>query len=239
MSETYKQAPRLIHRGNKFQNQGRFFYQLPQSLMSNIFYELSGKHGNQIKLMCVLIGTAGDGSFRVSQRWIMEQTGMDEIGYKRARKALADRGWITLENGCIYVNFDAIWNRQHEAFPDAEASDSDETPSGGDAWASGIPTDMSAPASDTGWGDEMPGPDNTPGRMKSNRDASCGTGDASEPIRGATITPIIYNNIEEYRGYNTKSLPPRAAVGWHEEGVSGREPERQKKMLSYDFLNDE
>ena len=253
MSETYKQAPRLIHRGNKFQNQGRFFYQLPQSLMSNIFYELSGKHGNQIKLMCVLIGTAGDGSFRVSQRWIMEQTGMDESGYKRARKALADRGWITLDNGCIYVNFDAIWERQHDAFLDAEASESDEIPSGGDAMASGldeapsgddagasdIPTGMSAPASDTGWGDEMPGPDNTPGRMKSNRDASCGTGDASEPIRGATITPIIYNNIEEYRGYNTKSLPPRAAVGWHEEGVSGREPERQKKMLSYDFLNDE
>ena len=253
MSETYKQAPRLIHRGNKFQNQGRFFYQLPQSLMSNIFYELSGKHGNQIKLMCVLIGTAGDGSFRVSQRWIMEQTGMDESGYKRARKALADRGWITLDNGCIYVNFDAIWERQHDAFPDAEESESDETPSGGDAVASGlddassgddagasdIPSGMSAPASDMGWGDEMPGPDNTPGRMKSNRDASCETGDASDPSRGAVTAPIIYNNIKEYRGYNTKSLPPRAAVGWHEEGLSGREPERQKKMLSYDFLNDE
>ena len=239
MSDTYKQAPRMIHRGNKFQNQGRFFYQLPQSLMSNIFYELSGKHGNQIKLMCVLIGTAGDGSFRVSQRWIMEQTGMDESGYKRARKALADRGWITLDNGCIYVNFDAIWERQHDAFPDAEASDQDEAPSVDDARASDIPTGMNALASDTGWGDEMPGPDNTPGRMKSNRDASCGTGDASDPSRGAVTTPIIYNNIEEYRGYNTKSLPPRAAVGWHEEGVSGREPERQKKMLSYDFLNDE
>jgi len=253
MSETYKQAPRLIHRGNKFQNQGRFFYQLPQSLMSNIFYELSGKHGNQIKLMCVLIGTAGDGSFRVSQRWIMEQTGMDESGYKRARKALADRGWITLDNGCIYVNFDAIWERQHDAFPDAEASESDEIPSGGDALASGldeapsvddagasdIPSGMNAPASDAGWGDEMPGPDNTPGRMKSNRDASCGTGYASDPSRGAVTTPIIYNNKEEYRGYNTKSLPPHAAVGWHEDGISGREPERQKKMLSYDFLDDE
>jgi len=253
MSETYKQAPRLIHRGKKFQNQGRFFYQLPQSLMSNIFYELSGKHGNQIKLMCVLIGTAGDGSFRVSQRWIMEQTGMDESGYKRARKALADRGWITLDNGCIYVNFDAIWERQHDAFPDAEASESDETPSGGDeeasglddapsgddARASGIPTDMSAPASDTGWGDEMPGPDNTPGRMKSNRDASCGTGDASDPSRGATITPIIYNNIEEHKGNNTKSLPPHAAVGWREEVMSGREPGPRKNYLSYDFLYDE
>ena len=137
MSETYKQAPRLIHRGNKFQNQGRFFYQLPQSLMCNIFYELNGKHGNQIKLMCVLIGTAGDGSFRVSQRWIMEQTGMDESGYTRARTALIKRGWLTLQDGILYVNFDAIRSGTH----DAQASESDDASS-----------DVKAPSSDDGWG---------------------------------------------------------------------------------------
>ncbi|MBQ8506941.1 MAG: hypothetical protein IJ466_05890 [Clostridia bacterium] len=242
MSETYKQAPRLIHRGSKFRNQSPNFYQLPQNLMSTIFYELNGKCGNQIKLMCVLIGTAGNGSFRVSQRWMMEQTGMDESGYKRARKALIDRKWISLENGCLYVNFDEIWNQRYQAPPDAiasgfdgEASDPDETPSGGDAWASGIPTGMKAPASDMGWSDETPGPDNTPGCIRSTRDASCGTGDASDPSRGAMTTPIINNNIEEHKGYNTKVLPPHAAVGRHE----GREPERRKKMLSYDFLDDE
>ena len=88
-------------------------------------------------------------------------------------------------------------------------------------------------------GDEMPGHEDTPCSMKSDIDASCGNGDASEPSRGATITPIIYNNIEEHKGYNTKVLPPPAAVGRHEDGISGREPERQKKMLSYDFLDDE
>lgn len=85
----------------------------------------------------------------------------------------------------------------------------------------------------------MPRHEGTPHSVKSDIDASCRNGDASDASRGATRTPIIYNNIEEYRGYNTKFLPPRAAVGWHEEGVSGREPERQKKMLSYDFLDDE
>ena len=85
----------------------------------------------------------------------------------------------------------------------------------------------------------MPGHKRTASSMKSAIDASCGNGDASDPSRGATITPIIYNNIEEHKGYNTKSLPPHAAVGRHEEGVSGREPERRKKMLTYDFLNDE
>ena len=75
--------------------------------------------------------------------------------------------------------------------------------------------------------------------MKSDIDTSCRNGDASDPSRGAVTTPIIYNNIEGYRGYNTKFLPPHAAVGRHEEGTSGKEPERQKKMLSYDFLDDE
>lgn len=85
----------------------------------------------------------------------------------------------------------------------------------------------------------MSRPEHIPHSVKSAIDTSCRNGDASDPSRGATITPIIYNNIEEHKGNNTKSLPPRAAVGWHEEGLSGREPERQKKMLSYDFLNDE
>ena len=64
MSENYKQAPRLIHRGKKFVNPNDRFWQLPQVLMSNIFNELNGKSGNQIKLMCLLIGTAGYGNFR-------------------------------------------------------------------------------------------------------------------------------------------------------------------------------
>ena len=137
MSETYKQAPRLIHRGKKMENTQEYFYQLPQNLMSKIFYELDGKHGNQIKLMCVLIGTAGDGTFRVSRRWMMEQTGMDESGYTRARKALIDRGWLTLKDGILYVNFDAIRNGTH----DVQASELHDAPS-----------DMKAPPSDDGWG---------------------------------------------------------------------------------------
>ena len=88
-------------------------------------------------------------------------------------------------------------------------------------------------------GDEMPGHNHTASSMKPDIDASCRNGDASDPSRGAVTTPIIYNNIEEYRGYNTKFLPPHAAVGRHEEGTSGKGPERQKKMLTYDFLNDE
>lgn len=137
MSEAYKQAPRLIHRGKKMNNTYEYFYQLPQNLMRKIFYELDGKHGNQIKLMCVLIGTAGDGTFRVSRRWMMEQTGMDESGYTRARTALIKRGWLTLQDGILYVNFDAIRSGTH----DAQASESADAP-----------LDVKAPSSDDGWG---------------------------------------------------------------------------------------
>ena len=109
MSENYKQAPRLIHSGKKFVNPNDRFWQLPQVLMSNIFNELNGKSGNQIKLMCLLIGTAGDCNFRVSTKWVLEQTGMDETGYKRARKELIERGWLIHENGTLTVDFDRIW----------------------------------------------------------------------------------------------------------------------------------
>jgi len=108
MTENYKQAPLLVHNGFKQKFGTRNYYELPQELMRTVFNKLSGKHGNQLKLLIVLMGTAGNRGFRVSQKWITDLTGMDESGYKRARKALADMGWITHENGYIAVNFDAI-----------------------------------------------------------------------------------------------------------------------------------
>lgn len=77
--------------------------------MDSVFNQLNGKQGNQIKLMSVLLGTAGDGSFAVSEKWICDRTGMDQSNYSRARKALIDRGWLRLENGKLYVNFIAFY----------------------------------------------------------------------------------------------------------------------------------
>ena len=85
-------------------------------------------------------------------------------------------------------------------------------------------------------GDKMPRHEDTPYSMKSAIDASCRNGDASDPSRGATTTPIIYNNIKEYRGNNTKSLPPHAAVGRRERVVPIKEEGRKKKILPLDFL---
>ena len=101
----FRQAPKLYHSGQKDKKD---FYLLPKNLMDPIFNQLNGKQGNQIKLMAVLLGTAGDGRFAVSEKWICDRTGMDQSNYNRARKALIDRGWLRLENGGRYVDFHAI-----------------------------------------------------------------------------------------------------------------------------------
>lgn len=97
----YKQAPKLYH--NKDQFKDKNFYQLPQELMDYIFQQLDGKCGNQIKLMTVLLGTLGNGSFGVSEKWICDRTGMVQQTYSTARKALVERGWVYVEDGKLYV----------------------------------------------------------------------------------------------------------------------------------------
>ena len=102
----FKQAPKLYHSGKKKQG---IFYQLPQDLIDIVFNTLDGKNGNQIKLMCVLLGTQGNGSFGVSEKWICERTGMVQQTYNKARKALIDRGWLKLEEGKLFVLISAIY----------------------------------------------------------------------------------------------------------------------------------
>lgn len=97
----YKQAPKLYHNKSSFNSKN--YYNLPQELMDCIFQQLDGKCGNQIKLMTVLLGTLGDGSFGVSEKWICDRTGMVQQTYSTARKALVERGWIYVEDGKLYV----------------------------------------------------------------------------------------------------------------------------------------
>lgn len=104
--ENFRQAPKLVHIGKK--TLGKNFYQLPQSLMDSILQQLDGKCGNQIKLMCVLLGTLGDGSFKVSEKWISQRTGMTQQAYNKTRQALIRRGWLSLKDGCLKVNINVI-----------------------------------------------------------------------------------------------------------------------------------
>lgn len=83
-----------------------------QDALDVVFNELSGKNGNELKIMVVLLGTLGDGSFRISEQWLLDRTGMEHSAYIRARKALVARGWLRHEEGqTITVDYDALFQR--------------------------------------------------------------------------------------------------------------------------------
>ena len=104
----YRQAPKLFHNKDKYKSTN--FYQLPQGIMDKVFTQLDGKCGNQIKLMCVLLGTIGDGSFGISEAWVQERTGMIQQTYNKSRQALVEKGWLYVDDGKIFILIDNIMN---------------------------------------------------------------------------------------------------------------------------------
>ena len=108
MPDSNLKAPRIKHCGTKILPGCDDTYALSSSLLKTIFNQLNGKCGNQLKLITLLMGVPGNGQYRLSQKEIMTMTGMDESGYKRARKALIDLGWISYQDGSIHVHFDRI-----------------------------------------------------------------------------------------------------------------------------------
>lgn len=224
MTDNYRQAPMLVHRGSKTRFGNRNYYELPQELMRAVFNRLSGKQGNLLKLITVLMGTAGNYKFKVSQKWITDLTGMDESGYKRARKALAEMGWISHENNHIYVDFDKIWD-------DALAN----TMRG-----LAVTEDTNnAKMAQTKQGSNTAPHDAAPRFVKNTPNASDSTKGSSNPSGGAMKNPIINNNKEEQIINNKESFA---------EGVKGprkiishyRKPnERKVELLDInDYLED-
>ena len=107
----YRKAPKLIHNGSKPEG---LFYQLPQNMVSNIFQKFDGKCGNQIKLLLVMLGTKGDGTFRLSEKWIMQQTGMTKSNYHRTMDILEEKGYVTRGNGKVILNIPLLMEDNHE-----------------------------------------------------------------------------------------------------------------------------
>ena len=85
----FKQAPELKFTGQKPEGQ---YYAIPQSLADIIFNEL-GNSSAQLRIMMVLIGTKE--GFKISEKWILDRTGLLHASYITARKALVKRGWLS------------------------------------------------------------------------------------------------------------------------------------------------
>lgn len=114
-----QQAPVLKFNGEK--DNGNF-YKLPQNLMDIVFNEL-GNSSAQLRIMIVLLGTKPD-AFSISDKWICDRTGLLHPSYINARKALINRGWLTLNKGELIVNINNIYNenRSNTTLPDEENS---------------------------------------------------------------------------------------------------------------------
>ena len=226
MTENYKQAPLLVHNGFKQRFGTRNSYELPQELMRTVFNRLSGKHGNQLKLLIVLMGTSGKHNFRVSQKWITDLTGMDETGYKRARKALHDMGWITHKDGYIAVNFDAIWAAARDDSSSSVMPDEDMTPRASSTQGGSMTARHDAPA----------------GVVRNTAPASDFNEEASNPSGGAMTGRIINNNKEEqiiYKKEEGGQSPGGEKTGPREVIHPIKKNKREPQLLRLeDFLED-
>lgn len=118
--------------------------------------------------MIVLVGTKPD-TFQVSEKWILDRTGLSEDSYKRARKALIDRGWLSLIPGKeLTVHFKNILkNGGNTASPQSKNRD-----------------DVTSPQFQNGG--------NTASPLK-NRGSmiSPQRGSTTSPQRGSMVSPII------------------------------------------------
>ena len=113
-----KLAPTLEHNGVKSRVEKEQYYQIPQALADAVFSVL-GNSSAQLRIMLVLIGTKP--GFNISQKWILQRTGLKERSYIEARKALVARGWLKhLECDSIIVNLDKIYADGEEKKTDAE-----------------------------------------------------------------------------------------------------------------------
>lgn len=114
--ENYRKAPKLYFDTQVNLND----YSIKGFIRHKINSNLSGKHGNQIKLINTLLDTKGDGTFGVSEAWITTECEFDHSAYIRARKALIKLGWIDFSKGKIIVRISKLL--EGYSFPDKKLS---------------------------------------------------------------------------------------------------------------------
>lgn len=102
------QAPILGFKGDKFNSKVHQFYEIPQELADILFNEFSRKPA-YLRLMLVLCGTKP--GFALSEKWIIDRTGLTHSTYNTIRGDLVEKGWLIVEDKRVVVNFDKIYRR--------------------------------------------------------------------------------------------------------------------------------
>ena len=105
MSDNYRQAPELRFTREKLKNsKSPSYFGWEPELWKIVNKELSGKEGNCIKLINILLGTAE--GFKVSQKWICEMAGLSKDGYYKARKKLEEKEMLIYDEVANTITID-------------------------------------------------------------------------------------------------------------------------------------
>lgn len=100
-----KVTPRLYHEASKFRG---YYYELPHYLMDAVFAVIGFRNGAALRLLIVLLGSNGDGTFCLSNEWIRERTGLSKEQYYRTRRWLMGAGFMKKSGTKYIVDVDAI-----------------------------------------------------------------------------------------------------------------------------------
>lgn len=104
----FRQAPELKFTGQKPEGQ---YYAIPQDL-ADIIFNVLGNSSAQLRIMIVLIGTKE--GFKISEKWILDRTGLLHASYIKARQELVKKGWLSHdETEGITVNFNTILSEKN------------------------------------------------------------------------------------------------------------------------------
>lgn len=106
-----RQAPELRAIGEKYKETNSIKGKAIRThlLETIIMNGLGDRDMAQLKIMLFLTGNAADADYRVAEKTICDRCNISESGYKKARKALVERGWIKHDKGSITVDYDAIY----------------------------------------------------------------------------------------------------------------------------------
>ena len=112
----YKNAPQIFH---DKEEKTKTYVAYPTDLfvkINNIFTY------NEQKILLVLLGCKGDGSFSPSTQYMLNMTGISKPNhYFATRKQLTDCGYIEEKDGDIYINTKKILETTKEEYQKAKA----------------------------------------------------------------------------------------------------------------------
>ena len=98
-------TPRLYDEASKIEGN---YHRVPWKLMDAVCQVIGFRNGADMKLLLVLLGTKGDGTFYLGNECIRERTGLSKAQYYATRRRLMAAGYMKKRGRDYVVDVDAI-----------------------------------------------------------------------------------------------------------------------------------